>query len=41
MKEIENEVQHILGTKESVKVSVKYTGFEEPAKQSNDRKRVE
>lgn len=41
MKEIENEVQHILGTKESVKVSVRYTGFEEPAKQSNDRKRVE
>ncbi len=41
MKEIENEVQHILGTKEPVKVSVKYTGFEEPAKRSNDRKRVE
>ena len=41
MKEIENEVQHILGTKEPVKVSVKYTVFEEPAKLSNDRKRVE
>ncbi|WP_165005977.1 MULTISPECIES: alkaline shock response membrane anchor protein AmaP [unclassified Enterococcus] len=41
MKEIEQEIKHVLGDQENVKVAIKYTGYEQPNKKTSDQSRVE